>query len=64
MNRADRRKAARENRLPDIEHLGHMYACPDCHADRHLSEVAPGMYRLVVAHDETCPTYRSLKETT
>jgi hypothetical protein len=36
------------------------YTCPDCHADKRLSEQAPGVYLLDVAHDETCPAYRAM----
>ena len=36
------------------------YACPDCHADKRLSEQAPGVYLLDVEHDETCPAYRAM----
>lgn len=59
MNREQRREAARNDRLDPRD----LYACPDCNADRVLTEIAPGVYGLAVAHDQTCPTYRAIKET-
>lgn len=36
------------------------YRCPDCNSDTELSELVPGVFRLAVLHDETCPTLRRL----
>lgn len=35
------------------------YRCPDCDATTALTEAAPGVLVLDVAHDETCPNYTS-----
>lgn len=35
--------------------------CPDCHADRELDEVSPGVIFARILHDASCPTYRRLK---
>lgn len=33
--------------------------CPDCNADSALTEMAPGVFTLVVRHDDTCPRYNA-----
>lgn len=39
------------------------YQCPDCNVDKHVVEDEPGLYRIVVMHDSTCPTYRVMSRT-
>lgn len=34
--------------------------CPDCDAEQVLSEWSPGVLRLEVRHDATCPTWRAM----
>ncbi|MDP9117745.1 MAG: hypothetical protein M3O28_10925 [Actinomycetota bacterium] len=34
------------------------YMCPDCHADKNLTETTPGVFVLEISHDETCPQLR------
>lgn len=34
--------------------------CPDCNSEVGLSVIAPGVLRLTVRHDSTCPTARGL----
>ncbi|CAA0136103.1 Uncharacterised protein [Mycolicibacterium vanbaalenii] len=36
-------------------------ACPDCNADVAVAEVAPGYFRGVVNHDDSCPWCAALK---
>lgn len=35
--------------------------CLDCPADLTTTQLLPGVWRLEVAHEPTCPTYRALK---
>lgn len=37
--------------------------CPDCNADTELARDPdhPGVWRLNIRHDDTCPTYRRLR---
>ncbi len=50
--------------MPDPSQLAAAYAdayhCPDCSSTSDLVEQAPGVFVLVVAHDETCPTLRRM----
>lgn len=39
-------------------------ACPDCRADVELREAYPGIWNLNIAHDDTCPAYRAIRERT
>ncbi len=41
--------------------VGEAAACPDCDADVAIIELAPGVYRGTVAHDETCPWLQALE---
>jgi hypothetical protein len=34
--------------------------CDDCHADQTVEQRAPGVYLLVVRHDDTCPAYQAM----
>lgn len=67
MNREQRRRqqrAARQHRTRTAIHvLAETYECPDCLADTELVHEAPGLYRLNVMHDSTCPTYRAMGTT-
>lgn len=36
--------------------------CMDCAAHQTLTEVSPNVYVLHVHHDDTCPTYRAMRE--
>lgn len=36
------------------------YCCPDCASVSELTERAPGVFVLAVAHDDTCPTLRRM----
>ncbi len=38
------------------------YHCPDCVSETELTELAPGVFRLAVLHDETCPVLRRLAD--
>jgi hypothetical protein len=42
---------------------GHLIAggCTYCDATQKMTEVAPGVWRLVVAHDDNCPSLRARK---
>ncbi len=35
--------------------------CDDCAAYRTLEQHAPGVYVLLVHHDDTCPDYRAMR---
>jgi hypothetical protein len=35
--------------------------CDDCAAYRTLEQHAPGVYVLLVHHDDTCPDYRTMR---
>lgn len=37
-------------------------ACPDCDADLEVRAVEIGVTELIVRHDDTCPTYRQMKD--
>lgn len=61
MNRAQRRQAARRQRIPDsVQHFATSYVCPDCDADTNLVEEPDGVFILNVAHDTTCPSYGAM----
>lgn len=61
MNREQRRRAARRRRTERfIRTYADSYECPDCNADTRLEHLAPGVHRLKVMHDETCPTYAAM----
>lgn len=32
-----------------------MLECPDCNSDLLVEIIAPSVYKLTVAHDDTCP---------
>ena len=34
--------------------------CADCQAEQLLEEVAPNVWRLVIAHEDDCPAYRAM----
>ncbi|CAN5121020.1 hypothetical protein BH11ACT1_BH11ACT1_19300 [soil metagenome] len=55
MNRAERRAA--RTRTPDeiVLNFAAAYACPDCGSENELTTDFPGVYRLTVRHDPTCP---------
>lgn len=36
------------------------YRCLDCNSETELVELVPGVFRLNVAHDATCPTLRRM----
>lgn len=36
--------------------------CPDCNSEIDVQIVAPGIYRLTIRHDDTCPNYRAMKK--
>lgn len=36
--------------------------CPDCNSELDLAVVSPGVLRVVIRHDATCPTFRALTE--
>lgn len=60
MNREQRRHAERRSRgTATLSAFATGYACPDCAAHKTLTEQAPGVFALVVAHDDTCPWWRS-----
>jgi hypothetical protein len=40
------------------------YRCPDCDAETHLDEDAPGVMVLDVEHDPTCPAYTAMTSET
>lgn len=48
----------------DAARLAHLvaasYQCPDCDADTELIEDQPGIWRLKVMHDDTCPVLLSM----
>jgi hypothetical protein len=54
--RPDRASNARQAALA----LAAGYRCPDCDASTSLTEDAPGVLVLEVAHDATCPQYRRI----
>lgn len=58
-NRAQRRAARQAP--PDVASLAAQYRCPDCDASTTLACDALGLWRLTVAHDETCPAYRAMR---
>lgn len=65
MNRQERRRKARlREEWEDRRHLQADYECPDCHADTRLVQQHPGLYTLLVFHDETCPSYQAMPPTT
>ena len=33
--------------------------CPDCAAEQTLTEELPGLWKLTIAHDDTCPALRN-----
>lgn len=35
--------------------LARGYECPDCNNDVRVTELAPGIVRAAVLHDDTCP---------
>lgn len=37
----------------------HAWACPDCDADTRMVMMSPGVYKLEVLHDPTCPWLRA-----
>ena len=51
---------------PNVETLremarvfGDMLHCPDCDSDAEMVEHVPGVWLLEVAHESTCPLWRS-----
>jgi len=38
----------------------HSEACQDCDADLRVTENPPGVFRLSIIHDSTCPTFRRM----
>lgn len=35
--------------------------CPDCNSDARLEEIHPGVWALIIRHDETCPLLRQME---
>ncbi len=35
--------------------------CPDCPADIGLTRLAPGVWRIDIQHEDTCPAYRAMR---
>lgn len=62
MNRAERRRQRRRSPSPLVQAYAAAYRCPDCIAETRLEQHGPGLYRLVVAHDDTCPTFRQMED--
>lgn len=62
MNREQRRRQRRTRTL--VHAMAEQYECPDCLADTELIQEQPGLYRLKVMHDATCPTYRAMTRRT
>ncbi len=54
--RAGRSKALAESYAAD-------YRCPDCASETELLELASGVFRLEVRHDDTCPFLAMIKGT-
>ncbi|MGH3628097.1 MAG: hypothetical protein ACRDTV_08465 [Mycobacterium sp.] len=69
MNRAERRRHARQNKYrvrlgygnPTPANIRQATQCPDCNSNVTIIEIQPGRYRGQVAHDDTCPWYAQLK---
>ena len=60
MNRAERRTARRARIPRDVLDAAQAAgSCPDCGSSAALGESPPGVFRLVVAHDPTCPWLRA-----
>lgn len=38
-----------------------MIQCPDCNSDAIFETIEPGIYKLTVAHDDTCPWFAALE---
>jgi hypothetical protein len=62
MNRAERRRtrARIRHQAPGQDFRGAV-ECPDCNSVAAVVELAPGYFRGVVQHDDSCPWYASLK---
>jgi hypothetical protein len=50
-----RRERNRDARRVAAQLFADNYVCPDCLAAKQLTEDAPGVFVLTVAHDSTCP---------
>ncbi len=59
-HRRDRRKQLRRIAV----RVASNYSCPDCLAHTSLGEPFPGVFKVLVAHDPTCPSYQSMSEET
>jgi hypothetical protein len=65
MNRDYRRRTRQRvrvrlgDRVPND--LARAVACPDCDSDVEIDEYAPGLFRGVVRHDDSCPWYAQLR---
>jgi hypothetical protein len=69
MNRAQRRRNRRRKPKPlarirlmrDVTDVRQAIRCQDCDSEVTLIEVAPGINRAEVRHDDTCPWYAELR---
>lgn len=62
MNRAERRRArVRVRRHEPGQDITAVVECPDCNSVAAVIEVAPGYFRGVVEHDDSCPWFAALK---
>ncbi len=65
--RGRRGHAPREAVRPVASALDHLAGrrlpggCDDCHAYQTVEQQAPGVYVLLVHHDDTCPDYRAMR---
>lgn len=62
MNRAQRRALARAVRTSReiAAAMASAPGCADCTAHVEPHEISPGVLRLAVMHDDTCPTYLAM----
>ncbi len=55
------RRRLRPQTVPGhVDRFATGYRCPDCHAEKTLTEQAPNVFTLTIAHDSTCPAYRGM----
>ena len=55
-----RRDRNRGVRRALAEQFAGAYRCPDCHAEKALTEHRPGVFVIEVAHDATCPLFAQM----